>query len=308
MNDETRLDPGQLLHDAESGCIPHEEAIRQLNELIAQELTKPPSDADYAFVSQCQVGIWRILSGGEPMPEANLNASFQSIQRKLHRAHLRWKARQVLKTIFPRLIACSAAVLLIAFLLNNGIHIVWFQKIPTPDEQQYIITAKEIDIHIFPVSHADDDEWVEVHPNMVEYDGCQEVTFDQMTFSSREEMYSQLPETRDLSLPDGNWNMYFGCYFPTYDSVDLALVFRDPTHPERHLQYAITHFYSSKNARLPFEQSYNGYYQRINGNDVYITKNVDYYEAIWTRGLTVYSASSYLELEPLLEVIEKVTE
>lgn len=130
----------QILNAIEEGGFGKDELVQRLNALVDRELSQTDRPADMELTQACQDILYRLHHKGA-VYMSNRTASLAKTRKKLR------KPRFSIPSISPA--ARVVAVLLILFggglLFDLFISGDYLFGMPTPDEQQYIITGTEVD-------------------------------------------------------------------------------------------------------------------------------------------------------------------
>ncbi len=258
-----------------------EEIERRLQAVIDEELSGPLMDmsADMELVQKCQSLLWTLKTNGAfPYPD-HAQENKQKLLQKLQRPASEKKQRLVYRLA----VAAAAAVLVLGLGL---ISLRWYRGNSTPDGQQYIIKGREITTEMVARAIAEhgDDEYFET--------------------SSKEEAEAFLGF--DISVPSqllGKYTCerYLVHILPVWAQCRCVYIC-----DEQKIGVMLYYLTDVKDSVLVVEQNSDGDDYSMNGEKIYISKNVDQIVLTWIENNIVFDVSGVANVEQGLEIIKEI--
>ena len=267
----------------DSGELTFAEINRRLDAIVNAELRKPEAEMDMGLFNACQTLLWD-LNSPDPyvskMEEEKARLK-KAIERKERVRSLRDKS----------LAAVGAAVMILGltFVGDPLLTRQWLTGEQRGDEQQYIISGKERDPGLLGEANAlQRNEEVEV------------------TTESLEELIQVMGYKPALPewLPQG-WKVD-SYYF--YGSVMFDNVSVKYTKEDNSLMYTLKSYHDSDFANVSIEQNKQGECVIQDGQEVYISMNLNRTVCTWSNDLTLYTLFGPLNREDLLKIISSIKE
>ncbi|MBQ6950723.1 MAG: hypothetical protein IJN44_04430 [Clostridia bacterium] len=258
-----------------------EEIERRLQAVIDEELSGPLMDmsADMELVQKCQSLLWTLKTNGAfPYPD-HAQENKQKLLQKLQRPASEKKQRLVYRLA----VAAAAAVLVL------GLGLISLRRYcgnSTPDGQQYIIKGHEIT--------------TEMVARAIAKHGAE----GQFITSSKEEAENylgfEIPVPSQL-LGKYTCDQYYVHMLPFWaQSVSIY------THNELSIRTTVYYLTNVKDSVLVVEQNSDGDDYSINGEKIYISKNVDQTLLTWIEDNVVYCVSGNFDLEQGVEISKEI--
>ena len=270
------------------GTLTKEEINKRVSHAIYMENKKQPGERDTDFVMACETILYEMYTGKPYV--SRKEESKQALKNRLNQEHKRSVA-------FPKIMARGLALAGILLVLVIGVDTLvrreWLVGSSTDDEQQYVISGREIRTGLVEEGQADDSSAQSHKITTTDLDEAVEV----LGFTP------VMPQW----VPDG-WDV-LTYYAAQAESGGRFIITYACDGQEYNLIYQVIYYRDAERASASFEQNKSGEeYTLTDGKIVYITDNYDDLTCVWNEGLALYSLIGPGDKSSFTRIIESIKE
>ena len=272
----------QILNAIEEGGFGKDELVQRLNALVDRELSQTDRSADMELVQACQDILYRLHHQGETYV-SNCAASLARTRKKLR------KPQFSLPSISP--VTRVAAVLLVLF--GGGLVFDLFISgdylfgMPTPDEQQYIVSGANVE-SIITIE-------VEAEQNHRTH------TVSTTDFVEAANAFGSIPPLLQW-LPEGWGNCHY--YVISSSRTKMFSAQYENKRSNEYIKLTIHKYDDVETAKAAFEQNETGVEHIIANHNVYIANNIGNSVAIWHVENTCYTITGPITYSEICQIVE----
>lgn len=283
MVEQKKPSIGRILELIEYGNISQDEAVHRLESLLQAEIDKQDAPSDMELVTACEELLWQIHTHGQLEFEDRRKENQAALMRRLDlRRH-----RTATIRIGLRVMAVSAAILVLLVVGDGILNREWLSGQTTDDGEQYMIQGQVIDPGLVEDGNAADD-----------------TTTSSLTTTKWDEViaFLETEPTVPTQLPPG-WSVKL--YYATRLEEELILnvSYSNEGDLDATLLYLWDHYFSAEDAELAMEQNADGEWIEIGDMQVYMTTNIKRNRFVWIDGMTVCSLTTTCELDEVESTI-----
>lgn len=288
MDHDRRACADQILKAIEYGHIPKKEIERRLYEIIDSELSGPlHAEWDRTKVDLCHELLWELYTNGEePFPD-----SAEAIKERVAEKHSAYKRKKTILKYGLRVAAIVIVLVAISAVIGLTPSVHWFHIASTPDEQQAVVTKREINMQTVAVaidSHNQSDSFSSADKaEVVEFLG-----FD-----------PGLPDSLCVALLPERYNVSIS---PEY--IRIACRYSDSGKSKATgevISIRLTVFTSSDNAKVFYEQDQEGEHIVIQGIPVYRYTNEGKVSYLWMEDHTIVRLMANVQSDEVETCVEE---
>lgn len=290
MNGDSSRMIAEIRTAIEKGTLTHTEMERRLEAAIAAETGKEDSPADMEMIRTCQSLLWELDTHGK---ESFVDDTEQSLAAFKAKRHTTIGTKKKLPVFALRAVVAAAAILLVSVGIDTLVRREWLVGSSTDDEQQYVISGREIRTGLVEEGQADDSSAQSHNITTTDLDEAVEV----LGFTP------VMPQW----VPDG-WDV-LTYYAAQAESGGRFIITYACDGQEYNLIYQVIYYRDAERASASFEQNKSGEeYTLTDGKIVYITDNYDDLTCVWNEGLALYSLIGPGDKSSFTRIIESIKE
>ncbi len=266
----------------ENGTLTKEEINRRLTYAISEEYQKEPSERDKQFILACEEILYEIHTGTPYVSrrEAYKQTLIERLETKTGE-HTKYSMRVMWRTA---LVTCALFILLVT--AEILLHHEWLEGNSTVDEQQYIISGKEIDPNTVPDGVADEkSNTISIH------------TTD---MGEIKELLGFLPPIPSVKIEGWSSSGYSAVVSASSKSFSATYV---NSSNQNELLFNVRYYADVESAQNWMEQNQQGEILRLAGKEIYFGVNYDNSICTWSEGPVCYSLFGPIPQEELMMII-----
>jgi len=276
----------QILNAIKDGGFERDELVQHLNALVDRELSQNDHPADMVLVEACQDMLYRLHHHGEVYTSHCADS--------LAKAKAKAKRHSHKSVTFPfRPVIRVVAVFVLLVITCMGYDLIFRGKrlsaVSTPDEQQYVVDGNKNEGLLIVESNADSN----LKPRTV-------------STTELDEAIEVLGYTPKLPtwLPDGWYACDYFVVVSKQTTTFRAQYCCDGIND--YIKYIRTSYHDADIAQARIEQDKAGTVYSVNGNNVYVTQNIDSTVATWLSNSTCYTVLGPISETELMHIVESI--
>lgn len=269
-----------------TGIITPAEMDARLNAFLDYETSKSAEEIDAGMVSACTDLLWELHA-----QETAQLPDHKDAQRAKLKAYLaKTKPKSVKATRTIRIVVATAAVFVLAMVGEALLSRQWLQSTQSPDEQQLVLQGKVVDPGLIE------------QVNASQAGGAQEVNTKSL---AEVEAFLGFAPPSPTVIPDG-WVLQSYTTARSSNAVHFLASFEREGEVKL-LTFSFDRYLNAEFARAEIEQNKRGLLTKLrNGQEVYVTTNIDNSVCMRVDGLDVYFLAGPIDTEIMLEIAESI--
>lgn len=291
MNGNCDTKVKQILDAIEYGKLLPADTEKRLLDMIECEINKEDTAADMGLISIAQDLLFELHNLSCERTEEN-ERRLDQLRQRIEATVEKRESRGLVTRRIVKIVAVAAAFILLAVGISSPIQWTWFESWSTPDEQQRVVQLHSVSIDLVSQAIADND------------------SSGLFVVNDAEDIDKYLGF--DLEIPNrigDGWHFEEGHIQYFFDSVELAIRYTHSERPDNSFSSHIIFYTDPEFAWFVFEQSHDGKSVSVNGQKIYVTKNVDKVSTVWHHATTViHSSGKLLEDEMIMLTLELIGE